>query len=88
MRVNIAYLSLFVVAMSACSAASYAATPPAHSSPRQRVVISDDYTSTLASQLGVNGLRIRSPTKREKSRSALHNSLTLCSKQVAAMRAS
>lgn len=47
MRLSLGYLSLFVVAMSACSAASYAATPPASSSPRQRVVISDDYTSWL-----------------------------------------
>lgn len=48
MRLSIAYLSLFVVAISACSTASYAAAPPsANSSPRQRVVISDDYTSWL-----------------------------------------
>jgi len=46
MRFIIAYLSLSAVAISVCSA-SYAATMAANSSPRQRVVISDDYTSWL-----------------------------------------
>ncbi len=46
MRFIIAYLSLSVLAMSVCSD-SYAATMAANASPRQRVVISDDYTSWL-----------------------------------------
>ena len=46
MRFIVAYLSLSVVAISVCSV-SYGATMAANSSPRQRVVISDDYTSWL-----------------------------------------
>ncbi len=45
MRFNIAYLGVFVVAL-CVSTASFAATA-ANSGPRQRVVISDDYTSWL-----------------------------------------
>lgn len=46
MRPIIAYLSLSVLAISVCTV-SDAATMAANSSPRQRVVISDDYTSWL-----------------------------------------
>lgn len=46
MRLIFAYLSLSVLAISVCDMA-YAATLAANSSPRQRVVISDDYTSWL-----------------------------------------
>ena len=46
MRAIIAYLSLSLIALGACSIAD-AATMAANSAPRQRVVISDDYTSWL-----------------------------------------
>ena len=46
MRFAIAYLGLSVVALGICTT-SDAATAAVNSSPRQRVVISDDYTSWL-----------------------------------------
>lgn len=46
MRFVLTYFSVFVVALS-FSTASYCAPAAANSSPRQRVVISDDYTSWL-----------------------------------------
>ncbi len=46
MRAIIAYLSISAIALSVYSE-SYAATTAANASPRQRVVISDDYTSWL-----------------------------------------
>ena len=46
MRLIIAYLGLSVLALSVCEV-SGAASMAANASPRQRVVISDDYTSWL-----------------------------------------
>ena len=46
MRFAFIYLSLSSLAL-CVSSSSYSATAPANSSPRQRVVISDDYTSWL-----------------------------------------
>ena len=46
MRFVLTYLSLSAVAL-CVSSSSHSAAAVAHSSPRQRVVISDDYTSWL-----------------------------------------